>query len=97
MKVYDSVKKVELEVADAKALIKIMQDGRQVDFYLAEKETDDMGYLTWDVEHWSSLDNKRFIRTYTLEGRVLNDSTAHNIYDLANDFKPEKAVKIELS
>ena len=97
MKVYDSVKKVELEVADAKALIKIMQEGRQVDFYLAEKETDDMGYLTWDVEHWSSLDNKRFIRTYTLEGRVLNDSTAHNIYDLANDFKPEKAVKIELS
>ena len=51
MKVYDSVKKVELEVADAKALIKIMQEGRQVDFYLAEKETDDMGYLTWDVEH----------------------------------------------
>lgn len=97
MKVYDSVKKVELEVADAKALIKIMQEGRQVDFYLAEKETDDMGYLTWDVEHWSSLDNKRFIRTYTLEGRVLNDSTAHNIYDLANDFKPEKAAKIELS
>lgn len=97
MKVYDSVKKVELEVADAKALIKIMQEGRQVDFYLAEKETDDVGYLTWDVEHWSSLDNKRFIRTYTLEGRVLNDSTAHNIYDLANDFKPEKAAKIELS
>ena len=97
MKVYDSVKKVELEVADAKALIKIMQEGRQVDFYLAEKETADVGYLTWDVEHWSSLDNKRFIRTYTLEGRVLNDSTAHNIYDLANDFKPEKAAKIELS
>ena len=79
MKVYDSVKKVELEVADEKALIKIMQDGRQVDLYLAEKETDDMGYLTWDVEHWSSVDNKRFIRTSTLEGRVLNDSTAHNI------------------
>jgi len=97
MKVYDSVKKVELEVADEKGLIKIMQDGRQVDLYLAEKETDDMGYLTWDVEHWSSVDNKRFIRTYTLEGRVLNDSTAHNIYDLANDFKPAKAVKIELS
>ena len=67
MKVYDSVKKVELEVADAKALIKIMQEGRQVDFYLAEKETDDMGYLTWDVEHWSSLDNKRFIRTRSEE------------------------------
>lgn len=97
MKVFDSVKKVELEVADSKALVKIMQEGRQVDLYLAEKESDDVGYLTWDVEHWSSVDNKRFIRCYSLEGRVLNDSTAHNIYDLENDFKPEKAVKIELS
>lgn len=97
MKVFDSVKKVELEVADSKGLVKIMQEGRQVDLYLAEKESDDMGYLTWDVEHWSSVDNKRFIRCYSLEGRVLNDSTGHNIYDLENDFKPEKAVKIELS
>ena len=97
MKVFDSVDKVELEVADSKGLVKIMQEGRQVDLYLAEKESDDMGYLTWDVEHWSSVDNKRFIRCYSLEGRVLNDSTGHNIYDLENDFKPEKAAKIELS
>lgn len=97
MKVFDSVKKEELEVADAKALVKIMQEGRQVDLYLKEKQSDDMGYLTWDVEHWSSVDNKRFIRCYSLEGRVLSDSTGHNIYDLENDFKPEEAVKIELS
>ena len=97
MKVFDSVNKVELEVADSKGLVKIMQEGRQVDLYLAEKESDDMGYLTWEVEHWSSVDNKRFIRCYSLEGRVLNDSTGHNIYDLENDFKPEKAAKIELS
>ena len=97
MKVFDSVNKVELEVADSKGLVKIMQEGRQVDLYFAEKESDDMGYLTWDVEHWSSVDNKRFIRCYFLEGRVLNDSTGHNIYDLENDFKPEKAAKIELS
>ena len=97
MKVFDSVNKVELEVADSKGLVKIMQEGRQGDLYLAEKESDDMGYLTWDVEHWSSVDNKRFIRCYSLEGRVLNDSTGHNIYDLENDFKPEKAAKIELS
>lgn len=97
MKVYDSVKKEELEVADAKGLVKIMQEGRQVDLYLKEKKSDDMGYLTWDVEHWSSVDNKRFIRCYSLEGRVLSDSTGHNIYDLENDFKPEDAAKIELS
>ena len=97
MKIFDSVKKVELEISDYKELIQIMRDGRQVDLYLKEKKSDDMGYLTWDVEHWSSVDNKRFIRTYTLEGRVLNDSTGHNIYDLENDFKPEEAARIELS
>ena len=97
MKIYDSVKKVELEISDYRDLIQIMREGRQVDLYLKEKKSDDMGYLTWDVEHWSSVDNKRFIRTYTLEGRVLNDSTGHNIYDLENDFKPEEAARIELS
>ena len=91
MKIYDSVKKEEVEIADYKDLIKIMKDGRQVDLYLKEKKSDDMGYLTWDVEHWSSVSDTRFIRCYSLEGRVLGDSTGHNIYDLENDFKPEEA------
>ena len=55
------------------------------------------GYMSWDVEHWSSIDVKRFIRCYSLEGRVLGESTGHNIYDLENEFKPEEAAKIELS
>ena len=97
MKIYDSVKKEEVEIADYKDLIKIMKDGRQVDLYLKEKKSDDRGYLTWDVEHWSSVSDTRFIRCYSLEGRVLGDSTGHNIYDLENDFKPEEAEKIELS
>lgn len=97
MKVYDAVNKTETEVDGTKGLIQIMKDGRQVDLYLAEKVTDVDGYLTWDVEHWSSVDGKRFIRCYSLEGRVLGESTGHNIYDLANDFKPEKAMKVELS
>ena len=29
-------------------------------------------------------------------GRVLRDSTAHNIYDLDNDFAPEKAKEIKI-
>ena len=62
--------------------------GRQVDLYLKEK---------WDVEHWSSVDGRRFIRCYSLEGRVLSESTGHNIYDLKNEFKPEEAEKVELS
>ena len=97
MKVYDSVKKEEVEVNGTKGLIDIMRDGRQVDLYLKEKKSDADGYMSWDVEHWSSIDVKRFIRCYSLEGRVLGESTGHNIYDLENEFKPEEAAKIELS
>ena len=96
MKVYDTVNKVELEATE-KELVDIMVNGRQVDLILNEKKTDADGYLTWDVEHWSSIDNKRFIRCYSLEGRVLSESTGHNIYDLANDFKPEEAKEVQLS
>jgi len=96
MHIVDVVKKEELEL-DTKGLVDIMLEGRQVDLILKEKKTDDMGYLTWDVEHWSTVDGKRFIRCYSLEGRVLGESTGHNIYDLANDFKPEEAEKVQLS
>lgn len=97
MKIYDTVKKEEVEIDGTEGLIQIMKDGRQVDLYLKEKKSDEDGYMSWDVEHWSTVDNKRFIRCYSLEGRVLSESTGHNIYDLRNDFKPEEAAKIELS
>ena len=97
MKIYDKVNKVEVEVDGTKGLIQQMKDGRQVDLYLKEKKSDEDGYMSWDVEHWSSVDGKRFIRCYFLEGRVLSESTGHNIYDLENDFKPEEAQKVELS
>ena len=60
-------------------------------------KTDEDGYLTWDTEYWSTVDNKRFIRTYSLDGRTLRDSTAHNIYDLENEFHPEEAKEIRIS
>ena len=97
MKIYDTVKKEEVEIDGTEGLIQIMKDGRQVDLYLKEKKSDEDGYMSWDVEHWSTVDNKRFIRCYSLEGKVLSESTGHNIYDLRNDFKPEEAEKIELS
>ena len=97
MTIYDSVNKTEVEVDGTKGLIEKMKEGRQVDLYLKEKNSDEDGYMSWDVEHWSSVDGKRFIRCYSLEGRVLSESTGHNIYDLANDFKPEEAAKVELS
>ena len=68
MKIYDTVKKEDVEISDYRDLIKIMQDGRQVDLYLKEKKSDEDGYMSWDVEHWSSVAPKRFIRCYSLEG-----------------------------
>lgn len=97
MKVYDKVNKCEVEVEGIDELIDLMNSGRQVDIYLKAKKTDEDGYLTWDVEHWSSVEKNRFIRCYSLEGRVLGDSTGHNINDLKAEFKPDEAVKVELS
>jgi len=96
MKIYDTVKKENLEL-NTQGLKEIMLAGRQVDLILKEAKTDDMGYLTWDIEHWSTIDGKRFIRCYSLKGRVLGDSTGHNIYDLEDSFKPEEAEKVQLS
>ncbi len=97
MKIFDTVKKEEIEIKDTKELIDIMENGRQVDIHLDSVKTDADGYIKWDIEHWSCIEKNRFIRTFTLNGKVLGESTGHNIYDLANTFKPEEAVKIELS
>ncbi len=96
MKAYDLINKVELEVT-TNDLINLMRNNRQVEFTLKEKETDDVGYLTWDKEYWTLVNENRFMRTYSLEGKTLMESTAHNIYDLQNDFHPEKASKIEIN
>ena len=70
MKIFDTVNKAEVEVNGTDGLVQLMKDGRQVDLYLKEKKSDEDGYMSWDVEHWSSVDGKRFIRCYSLEGRV---------------------------
>ncbi|NCE64521.1 hypothetical protein D1159_07965 [Pseudoflavonifractor sp. 524-17] len=96
MKAYDTVHKQELEV-DRQGLIDLMLNNRQVDLFLKEKKTDEDGYLTWDVEHWSTVDGRRFICFYSLEGRVLRDSTSHNKYDLDNAFFPDQMKEIQIS
>ena len=96
MKAYDLINKKEIEVT-YDSLIELMQNNRQVDFILYEKKTDDDGYLTWDAEHWTSVDSKRFMRCYSLGDRQLRDFTSHNIYDLKNDFKPEEAKEIQIN
>ena len=96
MKATDIVKKEELEVT-YNSLIDLMRAGRQVDFVLPAPETDGDGYLTWDTEYWTTVDSKRFIRTYSLNGRVLRDSTSDYIYYLEKVFHPEKAAQIRIS
>ena len=97
MKVYDTIHREELELT-REELVKTMQYGnRQVDLIFEKKRTDVDGYLTWDKESWTNLDTRRFVRYYTLNGRVLRDLTTHNIHDIASEFKPEEAMKVELA
>ena len=50
-----------------------MADGnRQIDLILHGKKTDEDGYLTWDAEHWTVVNSKRFMRCYSLGDRQLN-------------------------
>ena len=53
--------------------------------------------MTWNEEHWTSVSDKKFVRYYSINGRLLGEYTGHNIYDLKNEFKPYEAVKVELS
>lgn len=96
MHVKDIVKNETVELS-REDLIQKMKEGRQVDLILKEKKTDDIGYLTWDMEQWSTVDGKRFIRTYQLEGRVLSEYTSHNIHDLNAYFFPDVAAAVQLS
>ncbi len=96
MQVKDIVKNETAELT-REDLIQKMKEGRQVDLILKEKKTDDIGYLTWDMEQWSTVDGKRFIRTYQLEGRVLSEYTSHNIHDLKSYFFPDDAATVQLS
>ncbi|MBQ6388694.1 MAG: hypothetical protein IJH90_03570 [Mogibacterium sp.] len=96
MQVKDIVKNETAELS-RDDLIRKMKEGRQVDLILKEKKSDDFGYLTWDMEQWSTVDGKRFIRTYQLEGRVLSEYTSHNIHDLNAYFFPDEAKEVQLS
>lgn len=96
MKAYDMIQKLDVE-ATRKSLIELMLHDRQVDLTFGETLTDADGYLSWDKENWTCVDGKRFIRCYMLGARVLRDSTTHNIYDMDNDFFPERAAKIEIN
>ena len=96
MKAYDMINKQELDL-DRKALIDLMLHDRQVDLAFDQVRSDADGYLSWDAENWSCVDGRRFIRCYSLNGRVMRDSTTHNIYDMDNDFLPEQAKTVSIN
>lgn len=96
MKAYDLIAKKEVEVT-RQQLVDLMLNNRQIDLKFDQTKTDGDGYLTWDAENWTAVDARRFLRCYALAGRVLRDSTSHNLYDLDNDFFPEQAAKVEIN
>nr|WP_312575877.1 hypothetical protein [Sedimentibacter sp.] len=97
MKAYDKINKKEIEVTYDSLINLMTNENRQIDLLLNDKITDEDGYLTWDAEHWTTVDSKRFMRCYSLGDRQLRDFTSHNIYDLKNDFKPEEAKEIQIN
>lgn len=97
MKVMDLIEKCDKELSADDLVDLIANHNRQVDLIFAEKKTDEDGYLSWDQENWTSVDGKRFIRSYALEGRVLSDYSGYNKYDLKGYFQPEKAKEVHLN
>ncbi len=93
---HDTVNNVDIEV-NRDTLIQLMKDGRQVDFVLNEVRQDEDGYMSWDVEFWSYLENNKFIRTYAMNGRTLREFNRFNIYDMATEFDMDRAKEIRIS
>lgn len=97
MKVRDAIEKTEKELTAEELVDLIANHNRQVDLILSEKKTDEDGYLTWDAENWTCVDGKRFIRSYSLEGRVLSDYSGYNKYDMKGCFLPAEAKEVILN
>ena len=97
MKVIDAIEKCEKDLSAEELIDLIANHNRQVDLLFDEKRTDEDGYLTWDAENWTSVDGRRFIRSYSLQGRIFSDFSGYNKYDLKGCFQPEKAREIRLN
>ncbi len=97
MRVNDLIEKCARELSWDDLVDLVANHNRQVDLLFAEKQTDEDGYLTWDAENWTSVDGKRFIRSYSLEGRALSDYSGYNKYDMKGYFQPESAKEVRLN
>lgn len=97
MRVYDKIQKCEKDLTTEDLIDLMSNHNRQVDMVFDAVKTDEDGYLRWDSENWTSIDGKRFIRSYALNGRVLSDYSGYNKYDLKGYFLPETAKEVSLN
>ena len=90
------INNTELDLTAEEIMDQVANHDRQVYLVFAEPRTDADGYLTWDKENWTSVDGKRYIRSYFLEERALSDYSGFNKYDFKAEFKPEEAKEVIL-
>ena len=96
MKVIDKIKKCECDLTTEELIELVAKGNRQVDLVYNEKQTDEDGYLSWTAENWTSVDGKRFIRSYFLGDRASSDYSGYNKYDMKGAFLPEEAKEVRL-
>lgn len=97
--VYDVVRGGEYDMTREELIYEVQYKDRMLNFCFNHVRNDPEEYLFWDKESWMIEDasRRRFIRYYELKGKVLRDMTGHNIHDLAFEFHPEEAIRIELA
>ena len=95
MKVNDIIEKVEKDLSYDQLVDLVANHNRQVDLIFAEKRSDEDGHV-WDAENWTSVDCKRFIRSYFLGNRASADYSGYNVYDMKGAFLPEEAKEVRL-
>ena len=94
MKVFDIVKKVELDLTNEELVDLMANHNRQVDLLWGEKKSDEDGHV-WDKENWTCV-GTRFIRSYFNGDRASSDFSGYNKYDLKGYFLPEEAKEVRL-
>lgn len=97
MKVYDRIEKKDLDLTTAELIDLMVIKNRQVDLTHTEPQHDEDGMMTYNGENWTTVDGKRFIRSYSMDGRVLSEYSTYNKYDMKGYFAPEKGATVTLN
>ncbi len=97
MLVYDKIKNFEYDEEKYRLIDLIQYHNRQVNLYYDTLQNDEHGYFTWNSENWCCVDGRRFIRTFSKDGRFEREFSGYDIYDMDKFFMPEKASKVEIA